>query len=111
MRREEQKAINEKVLEAIENKKFLEALNKYEKEGFKGFGTAERLYNCSAITYTYNDKYIILQSYNTIIAFIYDGVCYDFLRLVYGYTATSAQHISKFMKKYGITRKLTYKDI
>ena len=30
----------------------------------------------------------------------YTGICYDVLRLVYGYTSTSAQHIAKFRHDY-----------
>lgn len=44
----------------------------------------------------------ILRSYNTLIAGVYKETCtgYDWLRLVYGYTATSAQHIAKFFHDY-----------
>lgn len=59
--------------------------------------TPIRLYTCSAWIY-YIGRYTILKSYSTIIA-VYDGeqdILYDGLRYVYGYTATSAQHIAKF---------------
>lgn len=71
----------------------------------------ERLYQCSAVTFKINNL-IFLKSYNTIIACIDkdSDTCYDWLRLVYGYTATSAQHIRKFMNKYGIVRKKTWHD-
>ena len=48
-------------------------------------------------------RFYILKSYSTIVAAIdtCDDNCYDFLRLVYGYTATSAQHIAKFRNDYG----------
>lgn len=54
--------------------------------------------------------YTYLKSYNTIVAAIGhdDNICYDFLRMVYGYTATSAQHISKFMHDYYPYCKKTY---
>lgn len=70
----------------------------------------ERLNNCSATVYT-TKKYYILRSYATIVAAIDKNTdtCYDWLRLVYGYTATSTQHISKFMKKYGATTKKTWR--
>lgn len=58
-----------------------------------------RLYRCSARIISY-DRYIVLVSYNTPVA-IYDDFTenlYDLLRPVYGYTATSSQHISKFSK-------------
>ena len=51
------------------------------------------------------DNYYLLRSYNTIVAVIdkHNNVCYDVLRHVYGYTATSAKHISKFCADYGIS--------
>lgn len=53
--------------------------------------------------------YFVLVSYRTPVAAIYkfrdynygcNNVGYDFLRYVYGYTATSAQHIAKFFRDY-----------
>lgn len=72
----------------------------------------ERLNSCKA-EYFRTGGYIVLRSYDTIIACIGEetGTCYDFLRYVYGYTATSAQHISKFCRKFNATRKLTYYPI
>lgn len=66
----------------------------------------ERLRSCSADVYETNDYYV-LRSYQTIIAIIdkETEMCYDFLRYVYGYTSTSAQHIAKFMSDYGDRRK------
>lgn len=61
--------------------------------------TPIRLFHCSACVY-FTGRYTLLKSYSTIIA-VYDGerdILYDGLRYVYGYTATSAQHISKFKK-------------
>lgn len=62
-------------------------------------------------------SFYILRSYNTIIAGIGKATdtCFDFLRKVYGYTATSAQHVSKFDHdygngKWGCTRRLTWYD-
>lgn len=56
-----------------------------------------RFRNCSAETCKVG-KYIFLKSYNTIVAFYNTETnsFYDILRYVYGYTATSAQHIAKF---------------
>ena len=56
-----------------------------------------RLRTCTAWVYV-NSDYYFLMSYNTIVAAVRksDGLCIDALRFVYGYTATSAQHISKF---------------
>lgn len=64
--------------------------------------TWKKFRHCSAEVLE-KDNYILLRSYNTIVAVIdlEYGIGYDFLRLVYGYTATSAQHISKFFKDYG----------
>lgn len=61
-----------------------------------------RLRSCSATVYS-TDNYFILQSYRTVVACIdkRTDTCYDFLRKVYGYTATSAQHIAKFCRDYG----------
>lgn len=56
------------------------------------------LYRCSADTGIVNGNWILLKSYYTIVA-AYNAATdelFDFLRLVYGYTATSAQHIAKF---------------
>ena len=60
-----------------------------------------RLRHCSAYVMIIG-KYRVLKSYETIIAIIDTGTdtLYDFLRLVYGYTATSAMHIAKFEKDY-----------
>lgn len=68
-----------------------------------------KLRTCRAEVYA-TDGYIYLKSYNTIVAAIgdEDSVCYDFLRMVYGYTSTSAQHIAKFMKDYHSSSKKTY---
>jgi len=62
----------------------------------------EQLNNCKATVFDC-ERYILLRSYQTIVAAIdkETGICYDWLRLVYGYTATSAQHIRKFADKYG----------
>lgn len=65
----------------------------------------EKLRKCSATVFTYRDvdgdTVYLLKSYNTIVAMVDekgDGI--DFLRYVYGYTATSAQHIRKFFDDY-----------
>ena len=74
------------------------------------FDFFNQLRSCSAKVYEDDDAYY-LESYNTIIAMIMKNSknCYDFLRLVYGYTATSAQHISKFCKDYNATTIYRYK--
>lgn len=56
-----------------------------------------RLYNCKA-SWTQVGDWMILRSYSSIVA-VYNvntDELFDFLRLVYYYTATSAQHIAKF---------------
>lgn len=63
-----------------------------------------------------NARYTWLKSYNTIVAFIdhNDGVACDVLRYVYGYTATSAQHIAKFFHDYAPSdyyERITYKAV
>lgn len=62
----------------------------------------ERLRTCKAWVYE-TENYYFLTSYNTLVAFIVKttDTCYDVLRLVYGYTSTSAQHIAKFRHDYG----------
>ena len=63
---------------------------------------SKRLRSCTAWVYE-TENYYILQSYSTLIACINkttDTLC-DVLRVKYGYTSTSAQHISKFEKDYG----------
>ena len=62
----------------------------------------KRLRACQAIVFEFDDCYI-LQSYQTPVAGIRKntGEEFDFLRMVYGYTATSAQHIAKFFADYG----------
>ena len=68
-----------------------------------------RLRSCTAEVYE-TEGYYYLVSYDTIVACItkYNRTCYDFLRYVYGYTNTSAMHISKFCRDYDATNKLTY---
>lgn len=60
-----------------------------------------RLRTCNATVYE-NERYIVLISYTTTVAFIdkQEQKAYDILRLVYGYTSTSAQHIAKFFNDY-----------
>lgn len=83
---------------------------KFEKEvQHRGTQYIARLRSCSAEVWA-SDSYYILRSYNTIIAIIdANGNLYDFLRMVYGYTPTSAQHISKFARDYGATKRYTFK--
>lgn len=82
-----------------------------------GVFDCKRLRTCNAVVYE-TEHYFILQSYRTPIAVIAKSTdsLYDVLRYVYGYTATSAQHISKFEKdycrgKWNCEMRLTFRDI
>ena len=72
----------------------------------------ERLYYCSAETCK-TENYIILKSYYTIVAVIDRNslTCYDNLRKVYGFTATSAQHIAKFQRKFKTEFMVRWQDV
>lgn len=77
----------------------------------------KRLNRCQAWVYK-TKNYYILRSYSTFIACISikHDTCFDMLRLEYGYTATSAQHVAKFcyeygQGKYGCTQKLTWRPV
>lgn len=100
------------------NKEVLMAVDRYNEE-VKGtvlhHGT--RLRSCQAYVYEIRSFYV-LRSYKTVVAIIdkSSDICYDFLRGVYGYTATSAQHISKFDKDYGrgtwgCKERVTYREV
>ena len=98
-----QKAINETVEVARAN-----ALTDY--AAMHGMHGWCQLRSCQAHVIT-TPNYYILQSYNTFVAVINrsTGACYDFLRTVYGYTATSAQHIAKFRSDYSDWYAKTYR--
>ena len=107
MTRKEQRNINEEVRKAWETFK----------ENYGEIQRTERLRSCSASVIT-TDRYYVLQSYSTVIAIIdrATDTLYDALRMVYGYTATSAKHVAKFRQDYGqdrwgCTRELRYYDI
>lgn len=92
MKKTEQKEINAKV------EAFIDRFNACNEE----WNSVKQLRSCQAKVYTC-DSFYVLQSYRTIVAAIDrdTGIAYDFLRKVYGYTATSAQHISRFFHDYG----------
>ena len=76
-----------------------------------------RLRTCTATVLETHDYYF-LKSYHTVIAFIdkESDTLYDILRYVYGYTATSAQHIAKFnhdycQGKWGCVNQFRYFDV
>ena len=95
MKKIEQIAVNEKVKIA-----YREAMA--EIKCLVDIGPAKRLRSCNAYVYETN-KYYYLRSYDTIVAVIdkETDTLYDFLRIAYGYTNTSAQHIAKFSHDYG----------
>ena len=66
---------------------------------------SKKLRYCTARVYD-TKNYYLLKSYNTFIACIdkKTNSLYDCLRIVYGYTATSAKHISKFNQDYGLEK-------
>lgn len=63
--------------------------------------SVRRLHKCKAYVYE-TDSYYVLKSYAVFVAFIRksDCECFDILRNVYGYSASSAQHIVKFKNDY-----------
>lgn len=70
-----------------------------------------RLDYCQAWTYQ-TRGYSFLISNETIVAFVdVRGILYDVLRLVYGYTATSAKHISKFRNKFRHVASHTWREV
>lgn len=92
--------MNKKAQEVI-TKKCMEEYAKAMDEYRIRYNQPVRLRTCTAWVYE-TSRYWILKSYNTIVAVISKdtGICYDVLRIVYGYTATSAQHIAKFAHDY-----------
>ena len=93
-----EKAVKNSVQKAI-NDIVLEEWNVAKKQIDHHYGV--RLRNCQAWVYE-SENYYFLRSYNTVVAFIDNKTktCFDILRYVYGYTATSSQHISKFWHDY-----------
>lgn len=100
------------------NKEVLTAVDRYNEE-VKGtiLHDGTRLRTCQAYVYE-TPSFYVLRSYNTVVAIIdkSSDICYDFLRGVYGYTNTSAHHISKFDKDYGrgtygCKERVTYREI
>lgn len=91
-----------------ENRDVYELFIKHVKEeAEKARGTWYRLNSCNAWYKVCYNGDIILRSYNTIVAVILStnkNTCFDFSRVVYGYTATTNQHISKFAKMFYATK-------
>lgn len=74
--------------------------------------SVRRLHKCQAYVYE-TERYYLLKSYSTFVAFIRksDRECFDILRNVYGYFATSAQHIAKFKKDYHADSTQTWREV
>ena len=72
----------------------------------------KRLRSCTAEVLE-TTSFFILRSYNTVVAVIdkCTGSTWDVLRMVYGYTSTSAQHIAKFSNDYGNGKRYTWREI
>ena len=72
----------------------------------------QRLRTCNAVVYE-TENFYVLRSYQTLVAAVdkRNGNAVDVLRLVYGYTATSAQHINKFFKDYDAVRVWQWRQI
>ena len=90
----------QKMKQQIINNAVRLAMNEFENQN-DGLVKVGRLRTCNATVYE-NERFIVLISYTTTIAFIdkCERKAYDILRLVHGYTATSAQHIAKFFNDY-----------
>lgn len=108
MKKSEQLKINDEVLSAILdidlNKESV--INKIQLNKCKAYIEETENYY---LLFSYNSLF----SYNTFVAFINkrERICYDILRLVHGYTSTSAQRIAKFRKAYGAVDTLTYRPV
>ena len=74
--------------------------------------SVKRLRTCQAYVYE-TDRYYILKSYSTFVAFIRkdDCECFDILRKVYGFTSTSSQHIAKFKNDYHAVSTQTWRVV
>ena len=87
-------------LQKLENDIVLQEIEKINADLKNGVQSVSRLRTCKAWVLT-TSNYYLLQSYRTIVAAIdAEGNIYDFLRYVYCYTPTSAQHIAKFKNDY-----------
>ena len=95
MRKEEQIRQNEFCEWAYE-----EAMKEYSRT--LHYDDCKRLRTCTAWVYE-TENWYILRSYGTFVAVIekLTDTLYDVLRVTYGYTSTSAQHIVKFSHDYG----------
>ena len=106
--------MTKKEMQKLENQLVEQAWEKAKKvwaNASKDHDELERLDYCQAGTYQ-TRGYSFLVSYSTLVAFIDDrGNMYDVLRLVYGYTSTSAKHISKFRNKFSHVSEHTWREV
>lgn len=100
--------MSKRELQRIENQLAEQALERAKKVWNNA---SKELDYCQASTYQ-TRGYLFLISYGTIVAFVDDsGILYDVLRLVYGYTSTSAKHISKFRNKFRHVASHTWREV
>ena len=104
MKKDDQKYINSICAYA-----YKKAMAEYHTHNYMNCG---RLRSCSAEVLE-TENYFLLRSYNTIVAVMNkrSRETVDVLRMVYGYTATSAQHITKFAHDYYETKRYTYRYV
>ena len=107
-----------KDLQVKENEIIVSRYNEAVEEFIGTYGQKPtRLRTCNAVVYE-SASYYFLVSYSTMVAFIekHTDTLFDVLRYVYGYTATSAQHISKFkhdfgQDKWGVHSEFCYREV
>ena len=106
-----EKIMKKKEIQKLENQLVEKAWENAQKVWIKELKEVERLNYCQAWVYKANG-YCFLVSYKTIVSFIDEsGNMYDVLRLVYGYTSTSAKHISKFRNKFNHVSEHTWREV
>lgn len=107
MKKEKQKLEN-----VIVEGAWISFVDDVKKPGILDFAPAMRLRKCNAYV-SWIGKWAVLTSYSAIVAIIDSEthVLYDVLRYRYGYTATSAQHITKFAHDYGVKERHTWREL
>ena len=109
--------MTKKEFQRQENARVEEAYNSF----FTGFASMHyirdctlengtQLRNCNARVGRFGRGFVLV-SYRTLVAIIdSDGNGFDFLRKVYGYTATCAKQIHKFFEDYGARTVSTWRE-
>ena len=107
MRKSEQTLLNSKILQDVDD--FVVAIDFVPKSKTP---PKKRLNHCQAWVQEFGFC-SVLWSYNTAVAYYdpFNMTLYDVLRAVYGYTATSAQHIAKFRNLCNPAHVLTYREV